>query len=319
MKSRILIVEDEEFILEYLCTALRLNGYEVFRANNGQDGLEKALKEVPDMIISDIMMPKMDGYQMLEEIRKHPETAKIPVLLLTARIEKTDIRQGMNLGADDYLTKPFDMDDLFNAINSRLKKQEVIETIYKEKIEDIRQSIRSTLPHEIRTPLNIILGYSGMLLRKEDYSNTEEIKEMVSSIHYGAQRLNRLFENYLLYVNLEMLLRIPEEANKILSQKTISPESIIQEITSSLSEHKDRIKDIKLNLEDAVIVVSENYFNKIIRELLDNALKFSKAGKEIVITTKIENNKLKLNKILVTKLEHSFNLIELSVLFINDL
>ncbi len=104
---------------------LSLASYEVITAVNGKEGAEAAQKVLPDLIVCDIMMPELDGYGVLHILSKRPETASIPFIFLTAKAEKQDMRKGMNLGADDYLTKPFDDTELLNAIEVRLKKHEL--------------------------------------------------------------------------------------------------------------------------------------------------------------------------------------------------
>lgn len=120
--NTILLIEDSPEILENTTEILELAGYKVMTANNGKSGVEAALDHHPDLIISDIMMPKLDGYGVLHLIQKHPELADIPFIFLTAKTDRNDFRKGMDLGADDYITKPFSDTELLNAIESRLKK-----------------------------------------------------------------------------------------------------------------------------------------------------------------------------------------------------
>src|SRR6186713_208894 len=119
---KVLLIEDNTEIRENTAEILELAGYSVFTAQNGKIGVELASQHRPDLIICDIMMPELDGYGVLHILSKRPETARIPFIFLTAKTEKTDIRKGMALGADDYLTKPFDDTDLLNAIETRLRK-----------------------------------------------------------------------------------------------------------------------------------------------------------------------------------------------------
>ncbi|WP_333821427.1 response regulator, partial [Ohtaekwangia sp.] len=120
--KKILLIEDNPEVRENTQEILSLANYDVVTAENGKIGVDLALKEKPDLIICDIMMPELDGYGVLHILNKKPETASIPFIFLTAKTEKMDIRKGMNLGADDYLTKPFDDTDLLNAIEARLRK-----------------------------------------------------------------------------------------------------------------------------------------------------------------------------------------------------
>ncbi len=127
MIYKILVIEDDNSVRENIDVLLAEEGYKVFSAGNGKDGLKIARQELPHLIICDIMMQGIDGYQVLKELSTDAETRTIPFIFLTAKVEKNDIRKGMNLGADDYLFKPFDADDLLAAIASRLKRIEVLQ------------------------------------------------------------------------------------------------------------------------------------------------------------------------------------------------
>jgi CRP/FNR family transcriptional regulator, cyclic AMP receptor protein len=126
MNKRILVIEDNKEVRENIAEILTLSDYTVVTANNGIMGVEAALKEPADLIICDIMMPQLDGYGVLHLLGKHKETRDIPFIFLTAKSEKSDFRKGMEMGADDYLTKPFDGIELLNAIDIRLKKAEAV-------------------------------------------------------------------------------------------------------------------------------------------------------------------------------------------------
>jgi CRP/FNR family cyclic AMP-dependent transcriptional regulator len=122
--KKILIVEDNDEVRENIAEILELSNYEVATASNGKEGVATALKETPDLIVCDIMMPQLDGYGVLHLLSRHKETANVPFIFLTAKSEKQDFRKGMELGADDYITKPFEGAELLNAIETRLKKAE---------------------------------------------------------------------------------------------------------------------------------------------------------------------------------------------------
>src|SRR5688572_22468158 len=128
--KKILLIEDNPEVRENTSEILSLANYNVVSAENGKIGVEVAQREKPDLIICDIMMPELDGYGVLHILSKNEQTASIPFIFLTAKTEKTDIRKGMNLGADDYLTKPFDDTDLLNAIEARLRKNAMLQKQY---------------------------------------------------------------------------------------------------------------------------------------------------------------------------------------------
>ena len=126
--KKILVIEDEPEMRRNLTTILRLEKFEVSQAENGRIGLDLARKNVPDLILCDVMMPEMDGHGVLQALREDSKTANVPFIFLTAKGEKADQRSGMNLGADDYLTKPVAKDDLLSAISARLKRNDQLLT-----------------------------------------------------------------------------------------------------------------------------------------------------------------------------------------------
>jgi CRP-like cAMP-binding protein/CheY-like chemotaxis protein len=136
-KARIQIIEDNDDIRESIVEILELANYEVIAADNGKRGIELANQHLPDLILCDIMMPELDGYGVLYLLGKNPQTASIPFIFLTAKAERIDMRRGMEMGADDYLTKPFDDMELLNAVESRLNKKIKQEQFYSKSLENI--------------------------------------------------------------------------------------------------------------------------------------------------------------------------------------
>ena len=201
--KKLLLIEDNPEVRENTQEILELAGYNVVAAPNGKVGVELAQKEKPDLIICDIMMPELDGYGVLHILNKKPETAGIPFIFLTAKTEKTDIRKGMNLGADDYLTKPFDDTDLLNAIEARLQKASMQQKLYEATPEGLENFItdakkvlnlkdlckdkkvkslkkKSELFSEGDTPLNIFFIKSGSI---KVYQSHPEGKELITNIY----------------------------------------------------------------------------------------------------------------------------------------
>lgn len=134
--TKVLLIEDDTVLRENTAELLELSEYKVITAANGQIGLELAKQEKPDIIICDIMMPVLDGYSVLESLSKHNETKLIPFIFLSAKTEHKDVRKGMNMGADDYITKPFTEDEIVSAIESRIAKAAILK--------DDRESVKRT-------------------------------------------------------------------------------------------------------------------------------------------------------------------------------
>lgn len=141
MKS-ILVIEDNKDIRENTAEILDLAGYKTFTAENGKKGVDIAVKEKPDVIVCDIMMPELDGYGVLHMLRKNENTQAIPFIFLTAKTERSDFRKGMEMGADDYVTKPFEDVELLNAIEMRLKKTEILGNKYAPSQQGLSQFIK---------------------------------------------------------------------------------------------------------------------------------------------------------------------------------
>ncbi|UOE49804.1 response regulator [Mucilaginibacter sp. SMC90] len=136
-----LIIEDTRDIRESVVEILELAGHTVYAAANGKEGVELAKRHLPDIILCDIMMPELDGYGVLYLLHKTPETAAIPFIFLTAKAERVDLRKAMEMGADDYLTKPFDDVELLNAIESRLKKKAQQQAAYSKSLDELGRLI----------------------------------------------------------------------------------------------------------------------------------------------------------------------------------
>jgi len=140
--KKLLLIEDDVTVRENTAELLELSNYNVITASNGKLGIETAKQEVPDIIICDIMMPEIDGYGVLEALSKNPSTLNIPFIFLSAKTEHKDIRKGMDLGADDYLTKPFEEEELLSAIESRLAKVAILKSYIKEETQEDEEKLK---------------------------------------------------------------------------------------------------------------------------------------------------------------------------------
>ncbi|TDG36479.1 response regulator [Pedobacter changchengzhani] len=144
MSKKVLIIEDHDAIRENVVEILEMARYIVCQAENGKIGVEMALQYAPDIILCDIMMPELDGYGVLYMLNKHEETSGIPFIFLTAKAEHADLRKGMELGADDYLIKPFDDMELLNAIDIRLRKKALADNAHKNNLVDFKVLVAKT-------------------------------------------------------------------------------------------------------------------------------------------------------------------------------
>ncbi|MCB1158441.1 MAG: EAL domain-containing protein [Leptospiraceae bacterium] len=160
--KKILVIEDQDDVRDNICAILGFEGFECMGGANGREGIENALKFRPDLIICDIMMPEMDGYEVLDAVRKNPELGNIPFIFVTARTTINDIRYGMSIGADDYLTKPFSANDLISSINTRLERHKNLSAKYEEQLQKTEKQLLQVSYHDSTS------GFPNQFLLKKD-------------------------------------------------------------------------------------------------------------------------------------------------------
>ncbi len=287
--KKILVIEDEIPVLDNIVELLESEGYEVEAAKNGKEGIKKAAKLLPDLIVCDIMMPKIDGFGVIKAVHQAPKTSMTPFIFLTARSERSDIRRGMELGADDFLTKPFLPSELFQAVKTRFNKKEKIEEVSDKKLKELTVNLATTLPHELRTPLNGILSSSQFLIQYYDTLASSEIHQMHETIFASAKRLHRLIINNLFYSELELTLADKERSEHLRQCVTGVLAKEIMECFIDVADKKNRSKDMSFDLVNGRIKVNSQHYSKICCELADNALKFSDKGSVVSVSSVIRN------------------------------
>jgi two-component system sensor histidine kinase/response regulator len=286
--SKILVIEDEEFARENLIDLLDLEGHLVFSAENGYRGVELAQEHLPDLIICDIQMPAMDGYQVLSTLRENPSTSTIPFIFLTAKTSHNDLRAGMSLGADDYLTKPYTLDEVLQAVATRLEKQAMIAGRYEGRMDELRQNVAQMLPHELRTPLTLILGYSSLLFQSDGEMAPLEVKEIAENILHAGERLERLIQKFLLYT--ELALNAQQSAQKQIADEDLMeiPFSHVENMAQQKALEVNREGDLQMELPDGSLQINSPHLLMMLEELLENAFKFSASGTPVQLACKRE-------------------------------
>ena len=288
--NKILVIEDEQIIRDLICELLEFEDYEVVKAENGLVGLDIADSTVPDLILCDIMMPELDGYGVLRELQHNPTTETIPFIFLTAKGTKTNVREGMELGADDYLTKPFTKAELMGAIAIRLHKKEGFQRSSEQRLKQLRNNLSRSLPHELLTPLNNILGFTQLLEMEHDSLSADEINQISKQIKTAAKRLHQLIRNFLLYAQLELASEDQTKLNNLLAGSTIDSKESLTVVAREKAQAYDRLADLKLELEEVTVAVAENWFWKIAEELIDNAFKFSELDTLVEVSSRSNDN-----------------------------
>lgn len=228
--NKVLIIEDNDNIRENVVEILELSGYEVFSAENGKKGVELALKTIPDIVLCDIMMPELDGYGVVHILHKNPQTQAIPIIFLTAKAERADLRKGMELGVDDYLTKPFDDLELLKAIEARLKKKETHQLFYGQTPENLDTIISKE--NGLSKLKEIMLDRSSRKYKKNQY------------IHYEGDRVAGIY--YIISGKVKTV-KLTEEGRELITG--IYGENDYLDISVLFSN--DTYKDTAIALEEA--------------------------------------------------------------------
>jgi len=288
--KKVLIVDDTEEIRIIISESLNLFGFVTLTAGDGTAGVEMARKHSPDLIICDINMPNMDGYATLTALREEETTATIPFIFLSGASDKINMRRGMELGADDYLTKPFTHKELMAAVNARLEKKADLQRQSDKKLDELRGNITMALPHELRTPLNGILGLASIMI--DDYANMPpaEVLESAKYIHESALRLHRLIENFLLHSQIELMASEKKKIETASNSAPLAVEQIIPELARKVAARFKRDADLVVEIPPGVLLIPADHFKKIVEELIDNAFKFSDKGKTVRVGSSISNS-----------------------------
>ncbi len=266
MQKTILVIEDEVNIAETLADILKLRGYMVQIAKNGLSGFSRALKQMPDLILCDVMMPEMDGFEVLEALRKHQQTRQIPFIFLTAKGHPENFRRGMDLGADDYLVKPVEAKKLYEVLESRLNRYECLVDIgHVEENHRVTSDLHDTLQ---QTLLGLQMKLTYLQEKTSDSNIAKTIDESVDFIKIAFSQLRVILENTdQPYHDEDFISRVHQIADRISSY--VNFEIVIQ------GEN-----NVDVPNEQAKVLF------KVFFEILNNAIKHSKASKLLIQITR---------------------------------
>ena len=277
----ILVVEDNVLLLEGIRDLLEVSGYRVLMADDAVQALALLEHNHPDLIVSDIMMPGMDGYELYEQVRLRPDLLDTPFVFVTARGEKADIRRGKELGADDYITKPFEEEDLLVVVRAKLARRQALKQQREDQFGELKRTIVATLSHEFRTPLTYVINYSEMLGSRGGQIDPDDFRQFMQGIRRGAERLHRLVLDFITLVELET-----GEAESMYQLRRRVIDDISPWLRTVVRRHQEAAEARHLRLEIDVpdglppVLADEIYLANAIGRLLDNAVKFSKPTSE---------------------------------------
>ncbi len=274
----ILLVDDEQANLELFSAILQEEGYRTLSARTAVYALELLEGNKPDLIISDIYMPEMGGFEFYERVQALPAARSIPFIFLSALTDRAHVREGKELGADDYLTKPIDIDELVTTVRGKLKKAAVVRNAMQSEFNSLKEQILSTLSHEMNTPLTYIIGFSEIISNEASQITTGELKEFAELIQHGGTRLKSLVDDFLETIQIDsgQTSKYYDNDRRLFSLKDV--------VSSLTSEYEPLAKEKNLQLQvtadgELKIFASESLMRDLIGRLLSNAIKFTAKGK----------------------------------------
>jgi two-component system sensor histidine kinase/response regulator len=276
------IIDDDAPLGAALSAGLEAHGYQTCCFTSADAGWAAARSDHPDLILCDINMPGKNGHRFLGDIRADPELDDCQFVFMTGNPAYAHPRVGMDLGADDFLIKPFTLDELVGCIDARLKRREIRRQNEAALLAQLRESLHRSLPHEFFTPLTGIIGYAELLEQDLDCMSREAVQEAAQSIALSGQRLHRTLRNYLCTLGVVNA----EEA-------AVHPRLSADEVTQALRDgagaaarrHK-RADDLQLDLVAAPLSGSPQDLSLIAEELAENAFSQSSRGTPVEITAR---------------------------------
>jgi two-component system sensor histidine kinase/response regulator len=287
--STILIIDDEPALRLGLAAKIKRQGYEVHTASDGRDGLQKAKECLPDLILSDVMMPPPNGFELRKLMEQDPQLASIPFIFLTARTGVDDRVSGIRNGADDYITKPFETEELLARVEAVLRRvrreqergrEEMRESARKD-MEKLKQEILQNFHHEMRTPLTNIIMPLELVVNKR-FEDPEEQIHFIRMALSSVDRLESLVTDFILLTNID-------HGNLNLIRQRIDNENhVLLPVKKRLARYKEKelvfVHEVSGQGE---ITVPRREFTHALVHLLDNAFKFSPMGGKVGLFTEI--------------------------------
>ncbi len=287
-RPHILLVEDEPVVRTVAEDLLVTFGYTVTAVANGAEALAALEISRPDLIMSDVRMPLVDGFQLLEKVRADPVWQQIPFIIVSAKAESTDLRMGMSLGADDYVMKPYRPAELEKAIAVRLKRARRI----KEAMANHQRFLTRILPHELRTPLTGVIGVGDLMadtVAEGGQLTPGELADYARILQQSGERLFRIVENFLLWSRLESAMAVPVAPGQSPFVVVTVSRIQVRELAAAVGANFKRQSDLHVDgPEETSIKVGTHDFEFVATHLIENAFRFSMPGSPVQVSIQVE-------------------------------
>jgi signal transduction histidine kinase len=288
VKGKILAVDDDDGVRRIIKYHLNKAGYDVQTAENGKNAIELLKNSTPDLIVSDVSMPEMNGYELYREISSKKEYKFIPFLFLTSKSDREDVILAKKMGVDDYLTKPVDKDLLLISVDAKISRFKELMEANKKNLEKKINDMYRMLSHEINTPISIIQGFTDLseMLLSAGKPRIEDLKGFLDGIKSGNERLRKLAESVLILNSIDGGYEL-ERYNSLSHHMVVDLVSLIKIVISGIKNiAEEKNVELILNLPDEPVNVKGlgEHIKCIIENIIDNGIKFAhhKTGKVFV-------------------------------------
>ncbi len=299
--TKILVIDDEHSLCTEVVDWLTFEGYEAIGAKDGEEGIAFATFYQPDLIISDITMPGVDGYGVLMAVSAVPQTMGTPFIFLTARSAHEDFRKGMELGADDYITKPFSRLELLRAVESRLMKREVQKRAQQQEIRLLKNSISDLherhmlqskllrmFSHDFHNPITSILLTSNLLRTYGEHMSSARRQGHLARIESAAHLLQQMLDDVLVVNQIE-------KGSFVVQPEKIVIGRFLDRIIHVFKAISDDKYHFALDYADQETILADpRLLRQIATNLISNAIKYSEAGSEVKVTLRKDGEAIRL-------------------------
>lgn len=293
--AKILIVDDSQENVDLLSYFLKPQKYEIVVAMDGEEALEKAASENPDIILLDIMLPKLDGFEVCERIKKNPQTQFIPVVMITALKELKDKIHSLEVGADDFISKPFENVELITRVKSLLRIKKYQDELAEKnnaliRMDQFKENLAHLLVHDMRNPIFVIQGNLQMMGMGMSDDATSVFKKYLDRIDRSTQHLLRMVQNMIDIAKIE-------DGNMTLNKDLCRVNDIIKRCVDKMSDYPEHAKkDISISLDSSIPYCSldTSVFDRVIDNLLTFSVSNVTSKGNVSLSTKLQDDHIEI-------------------------
>lgn len=291
MNPKILIVEDKQDSIDLICYFLKPQNYKIEIAMNGEEALEKINQSPPDLILLDIMLPKLNGFQVCERVKKNPKTQFIPIIMITALRELKDKIHGLEVGADDFISKPFENVELLTRVRSLLKQKKYYDELERKneelkRMDEFKDELAHLIVHDMKNPIFVIQGNLQMMGMGIDKAEADSLNKYIGRIERSTENLLKMVLNL---IDISKL----ETGRMNLNKELVVVNDIVKKCIQKISDSpENETKKISLELSDQIPLtyLDNSLFERVLDNLISFAIANVKPEGRVQINTRFSNN-----------------------------